>query len=232
MRAVEHRRRWIGQQMGQSGQKALGAGHKLGMRSGKKLTGGDVPGLLDSGPVVVAEPEGNPEAEDPQQFHEVIRPSGADRAGSHGVLEGKIPADDPGEEFAQRGVGVCVSRAGQGNHGRKLGVTKARKGAADAAQHEGEHEAGTGPVRAQAGHHKNARPDHRAHAQRGERNRPQGTLQVVFSHLLGFGDDQAERFPPEEFRHAKGLLLYLQVLVLAGAGRPNRVYFFRADQKR
>ena len=46
-----------------------------------------------------------------------------------GVFENQIPADDPGEDFAQRGVGIGVGAAGDGDHGGKLGVTKTGKAA-------------------------------------------------------------------------------------------------------
>ena len=44
-----------------------------------------------------------------------------------GVFENQIPADDPGEDFAQRGVGIGIGAAGDGDHGGQLRVTKTGK---------------------------------------------------------------------------------------------------------
>ena len=46
-----------------------------------------------------------------------------------GIFENQIPADDPGEDFAQRGVGIGIGAAGDGDHGGKLRVTKTGKAA-------------------------------------------------------------------------------------------------------
>ena len=42
-----------------------------------------------------------------------------------GVFEDEVPADDPGDEFAQGGVGVGVGRAGDGDHAGEFGVAEA-----------------------------------------------------------------------------------------------------------
>src|ERR1019366_5807978 len=39
-----------------------------------------------------------------------------------GVLQDEIPADDPGHQFAEGGIGVSVRAAGDGDHGGQLGV--------------------------------------------------------------------------------------------------------------
>ena len=54
-----------------------------------------------------------------------------DRDVAHGVFENQIPADDPGEDFAQRGVGIGVGAAGDRNHGGQFGVAKSGKTAGD-----------------------------------------------------------------------------------------------------
>ena len=45
------------------------------------------------------------------------------------VFEDQIPADDPREDFAERGVGVRVGAAGHGNHRREFCVTQRREAA-------------------------------------------------------------------------------------------------------
>ena len=45
------------------------------------------------------------------------------------VFENQVPADDPGNQLAEGGVGVGVCRAGDGNHGGQFGVTEASEDA-------------------------------------------------------------------------------------------------------
>src|SRR5207302_4022422 len=66
----------------------------------------------------------------------VFAPSGRDRSRGHGVFENKIPADDPGNEFAHGRVGISVGAARDGNHRGKLGVTETGKRAADPGDNE------------------------------------------------------------------------------------------------
>jgi len=107
--------------------------------------------------VVVGQPQGKLDVKDVEQLDEVVGPAGADCAGSHGVFQREVPADDPGNQFAQRGVGVGVCGAGERDHGGKLRVTEAGEGAAQPAENEGEHQARTGVVRTQARHDEDAR---------------------------------------------------------------------------
>ena len=66
-----------------------------------------------------------------QQLHEIARP--ADRHGhvADRVFEDQIPADDPGDDLAERRVGISVSRARDRDHRRQLAVTKRRETAGD-----------------------------------------------------------------------------------------------------
>ena len=54
----------------------------------------------------------------------------------NGVFEDQIPADDPGEDLAQRRVRVRVRAAGDGNHRRQFGIAERREAARDRHQHE------------------------------------------------------------------------------------------------
>jgi len=69
-----------------------------------------------------------------------------DGAGGNGILEHQVPADDPGEELAKRGVGIRVCAAGDRNGGSELGVAERGKRTADAREHEREHEPGAGEL--------------------------------------------------------------------------------------
>ncbi len=65
------------------------------------------------------------QAEPVQQVDHVGGKAHADGHVGAGVFEDQIPADDPGDELAQGGVGVGIGRAGNGNHGREFGVAEA-----------------------------------------------------------------------------------------------------------
>ena len=55
----------------------------------------------------------------------------ADRHVADGVLKNQVPSDNPGGEFAHRGIGVGIGTAGNRNHGRKLGVADGGESAGD-----------------------------------------------------------------------------------------------------
>jgi len=61
-----------------------------------------------------------------------------------GVLEDEVPANDPGDKLAERGVGVGVSGARDGDHAGELGVAEAGEDADDADEHERDGECGAG----------------------------------------------------------------------------------------
>ena len=52
------------------------------------------------------------------------------------VFEDEVPADDPGEDFAERGVGVRVGAARDGDHRGQFGVAESGKAAGDGDQQE------------------------------------------------------------------------------------------------
>ena len=84
---------------------------------------------------------------DAEPVHQIDDMRGEAHAHAHiaeGVLEDQIPADDPGHQLAQRGVGVGVGRAGNGNHGGQFGVAEAGEGADDGHQHQRKRQGGTG----------------------------------------------------------------------------------------
>ena len=84
------------------------------------------------------------QAEPVEQVDDMGGEADADAHVGAGVLEDQIPADDPGDELAERGVGVGVGRAGDGNHGGQLGVAEAGERADEGHQHHGEGDGGTG----------------------------------------------------------------------------------------
>ena len=58
----------------------------------------------------------------------------ADRHVADRVFQDEVPADDPRDELAHRRVGVGVSAASDGDHGRQLGVAESGEGANDGHQ--------------------------------------------------------------------------------------------------
>jgi len=87
---------------------------------------------------------GRIDAEPVEEIYDVSGKADTDTHVAEGVFENQIPADDPGDEFAERGVGVGVGRAGNGNHGGQFGVTKAGEDADDGYENEREREGRTG----------------------------------------------------------------------------------------
>ncbi len=165
------------------------------------------------------------QAEPVEQVDDVGGEADADAHVGAGVFEDQIPADDPGDELAERGVGVGVGRAGDGNHGGQLGVAEAGERADEGHQDHGERDGGTGAGTAGergvgddvvderrvgdggvgqllagdggADDGEDARADDRADAERGERPRPEALLQRV----LGFfrvADELVDRLAGEE----------------------------------
>ena len=88
-------------------------------------------------PCVIQSGNRDPAAE---QRLEVVAPRDRDRHVADRVLEDQIPADDPGDDLAQRRVRIRVRAAGLRNHRRQLGVAEPRQRAHRAEQHEREDE--------------------------------------------------------------------------------------------
>ena len=83
-------------------------------------------------PVVGRQPVGNDDAEARQQRLEVVAPADRDGDVADGVLDDQVPADDPGDQLAERRVGVGVGGAGDRHHRRELGVAERGEPAGDA----------------------------------------------------------------------------------------------------
>src|SRR5580658_6519033 len=66
------------------------------------------------------------DAEPSEQLHDISGPAGGYRRGAEGIFENQVPADDPGNEFAQGRVAIGISRARDRNQRGEFGVTQAR----------------------------------------------------------------------------------------------------------
>src|SRR5262249_7052349 len=82
-------------------------------------------------------------ADQVEKIYDVLREADTDGHVADGVFEDQIPADDPRDDFAHRGVGVGVSAAGDGDHGSELGVADGGKAAGDGDENEGNGDGGT-----------------------------------------------------------------------------------------
>ena len=158
---------------------------------------------LEGGPVVGAEPGREMQAEAAQQLLEVARPGDRDGDVADRVLDDQVPADDPGDQLAERRVGVGVGRAGDRHHRRELGVAERREAAGDRGQHEREDDRRPGAevIGAAGGRRADRREDagadDRADAERGELQRAERALQLL-SAALGIGNQPGERLDAKD----------------------------------
>ena len=113
----------------------LRALHERGIRGLGHLPGDDFFRYPQTRPVVVGQPQRNLDMENLHELNEVIRPAGRDRARAHGIFQRQVPADDPGKEFAQGGIGIRVGATRQGNHGSELRIAKPGQGAPESREH-------------------------------------------------------------------------------------------------
>ena len=90
------------------------------------------------GGVIVHQPERESEIEEAAaQLHEVTGPADGHGHVPDGIFQDQVPADDPGDDLPEGGIGVSVSRPGDGNHGSQFAVTKSRKSAGHRGHDEG-----------------------------------------------------------------------------------------------
>ena len=90
--------------------------------------------------VVGHEPARERDAEAAEEGVGVAGPGDGDGRVADRVLEEQIPADDPGRQLAERGVGVRVGAARDGDHRGELGVAERGEAADDRGEHERRHQ--------------------------------------------------------------------------------------------
>ena len=139
-----------------------------------------------------------------EQVLEVRGPAVGHRGRGHGVFQDQVPADDPGEQLAERRVGVGVGRARHRHHGGELGVAQGREHAGEARGDEGEHQGGPGlVVRGHAGEHEDAGADDGPDAEARQLHRTEDAAEPVLS--LGLLQKQFQRFAGKELvGHSSG----------------------------
>ena len=100
-------------------------------------------------------------------------------------IENEIPADDPGEQLAERRVGVGIGGARDGDHRRELGVAQRREHAGDACRDKRQHQGGAGAIVGRdSGQHEDAGADDRPDAEAGQLNRTEHAMKPLFAAQL------------------------------------------------
>ena len=159
------------------------------------------------------------QAEQFQDLAEVPGPADGHRGGGDGVFQDQVPADDPGDQFANAGVGVAISAARASDGARQLGIGQRGEGAGDTRQNEGEHDRRARMLRRHhAGEHEDARADDAADSQHGQVKCAEAAFQT------GIGID-VDRFGAEQ-THA----FSLGILVIIGSCLGQAVDFFRLGE--
>ncbi len=138
------------------------------------------------------------------EFADMGRPAHRDCRGSDRVFEDQAPADDPGQQFAEDGVGIGIGAAGCRHHRRHLGVAKRRAAAQDAAEKKRQQHARPGQSGADPGQRIDSRPDDGADAHRHQMRPAQRRLQPLVGILFG---DRVDRFAACDETHAVPLLM-------------------------
>ncbi len=158
---------------------------------------GELSGFGDIVERRIGEDVGQMEMEEREEILKVVGPAVGHGGRGHRILENQVPADDPGKELAQRGVGVGVGRAGHRHHGGELGITQGGEDTGDPGNDERQHKGRAGAiVCCDASQNENAGADDRSYAEAGELHGTQNTTQALFS--LKFFQQNAMRLPHEQ----------------------------------
>src|SRR5680860_266496 len=79
-----------------------------------------------------------------QKTFKVSRPTDGYRYVADGIFQDQVPADDPCQNFAERGIGVRVGTSRNGNHRRKFRIAKCSKPTGDGGNHKTYGDSGPG----------------------------------------------------------------------------------------
>ncbi len=119
------------------------------------------------------------DAEVIEQAREIAGPADRDGRCRDAVFEHHVPADEPGDELAERRVRIRVRAAGHRDQRRELGVAERREAAADRRHDEAEHDRRARVLgRGLSRDHEDAAADHGADAERGQSPRSERALEA------------------------------------------------------
>ena len=139
------------------------------------------------------------QAEQLQDFAEVARPADGHGGGGDGIFQDQVPADDPGDQFADARVGIAIRAAGAADGAGQLGVAQGGEGAGGTGENEGQHDGRAGMLgRDHAGEHEDARADDAADAEHGQVESAKAAFQAgIGIHVDRFGAEQTHAFSLE-----------------------------------
>ncbi len=133
---------------------------------------------------------------------EVAGPTGCDGGGTEGVFENKVPADDPGDEFAEGGIAVGVGGAGDGDDGGELRIAEAGEGAGEASEDKAKGDGGTRVESSGlAGEGEDSGTDDSADSESDEVQGTQGTLERILALFSCFLREERERLNCKQSGH-------------------------------
>ena len=145
-----------------------------------------------------------------EEAHHIARPPDGDGGGAERIFENQVPADDPGDEFAHRRVGIGVGAARDRHRRGHFRIAQTGKGAGERAEHkrQGDCRSGIGGGGV-SGQDKNAGADDGADAERHKVDRRQRALerhaivrgQRLYLRLRSFGLQRCDRFARPYPRH-------------------------------
>ena len=117
-------------------------------------------------PVEVQRAERDLAAGEAEHLAEIGRPALGDRRRADRELQHQVPADDPGHQLAEAGVGERVGAARDRHGGGELGVAQGRQPAGDRGEDERHRYGGPGDAAGGGrGDGEDARADHHRHAE-------------------------------------------------------------------
>ncbi len=157
-------------------------GHQGDHHHGRRIDhrAGEVPGVL-RGVVVKRRSRKvgrHDDAEVSQKAHDIAGPADGDGGGAERVFQDQIPADDPGDELAERRIGVSVGAAGDRDGRGHLGVAQPGAAADHGAEQKRQRDRRTGIGRGGvAGENEDAGADDGADAEPDDMDRGQAALE-------------------------------------------------------
>ena len=162
-------------------------------------------------PVARRQPDRQLDTEAAYQRVEVVAPRDRDGDIADGVFQDQVPADDPRDELAQRGVGIRVRAARLRNHRRQFRVAQTGERAGTAKEQKRKHERRSGAhadhlaVRTdlaggrRADRAEDSGADHRADGEHDQIAGTERALQAVGA--VRVLDQRRDRLPLKQLRH-------------------------------
>ena len=129
---------------------------------GIRSTPGNRLGRIVGRPKVRREPRGNMNADVAHQFPEIAGPSDRHANVADRVLDDQVPANNPGDQFAERCVGVRVGAARDGHDRGELRITQGGESTRHGRENEGQNDGRAGAWTHRVSSNRRARGDEHA----------------------------------------------------------------------